>query len=90
MRTNRFISPSKPRSIERSLNYIEFDLAHDGVYEIDALNPLETKNRLNLQSYPYLFQEDFDVLSWMTAMMTETPLGYALLKEAQDLSLIHI
>ena len=56
----------------------------DDSYCVDDLDPLNTKNYQNLEAYPYVFEEDYDVLSWASAMMTESPLGLALLKEAQD------
>lgn len=92
LRANRFISLAKPRSIQRVSesytklhNFTEFNMEDEGVYDIETLNPLETKNYKNLEAYPYVFESDFDVLSWTTAMMTESPLGFSLLKEAQNL-----
>ena len=92
MRSNRFISLTKPRSIHRSVegefsaqkSYTEFNLENDGVYDIGTLEPLETKRYQNLEACPYAFETDLDVLSWATALMTESPLGFALLKEAQN------
>lgn len=87
VRSDRFISLSKPRSVERAGEYdqkIEFNLEDDGVYDVETLNPHETRQYKNLEAYPYVFETDFDVLSWATAMMTESPLGNALLKKAQE------
>ena len=93
MRANRFISLTKPRSIDRSLDghgcsqkskITEFDLTQDDFYDIEALNSLDVKHYKNLDAYPYIFENDFDVLSWASAMMTESAMGFALLKEAQN------
>lgn len=98
VRANRFISLSKPRSIQRAVggeieddpdvkevpSFTEYDLEDDGVYDIGTLEPLETKHYKNLEACPYVFENDLDVLSWATALMTESPLGFALLKQAQD------
>ena len=89
MRANRFISLSKPRSVERDgdadQKYTkEYDLIADDSYSFEDLDPMNTKNYKNLEAYPYVFEEDYDVLSWVSAMMTESPLGLALLREAKD------
>ncbi len=94
VRANRFISLSKPRSIERAVeceqhlkeipSFTEYNLENDGVYDIGTLEPLETKRYKNLDAYPYVFETDLDVLSWAAALMTESPLGFALLNQAQD------
>lgn len=49
-------------------------------FAIDELRPVDVKHYQNLEAYPYAFDEDKDVLSWATAMMTESPLAFALLK----------
>ncbi len=94
VRANRFRSLTKPRSIQRIVgedrcltktpSYTEFNLENEGTYDIDMLQPVETKNYKNLEAYPYVFKTDLDVLSWVTALMTESPLGFSLLKQAQD------
>lgn len=62
----------------------DYNLEDEGVYQIDALQPLQTKNETNLNAYPYVFETDYDVLSWATAMITESPLGSGLLKAASQ------
>lgn len=93
VRANRFISLNKPRSVNRTLErnddaptkFIkEFNLEDEGIYDIGTLNPIETKHFKNLEAFPHVFETDFDVLSWATAMMTESPLAFSLLKEAQE------
>ena len=72
LRANRFISISKPRSIERTccddliddyaneglqkITYAQYDLEPNGVYDIETLDPAGTKHYKNLDAYPYVFE----------------------------------
>lgn len=100
VRSDRLSPLTKPRSVTRQpvdgntidvleeednfSSIREFDLEKDFVFSIEELNPVEIKNFKNLNAYPYDFKSDQDVLSWATALITESPLGHALLKEAQE------
>lgn len=94
LRVDRFISLTKPRSISRleaetiAVNNhnicTSYDCENDGTYDIATLNPKDIKQYQNLEAYPYAFDTDFDVLAWVTAMMTESPLANALLNDFQD------
>ena len=94
---NRLSPLTKPRSVTRNtaLNgenafaderstIQNFDLEQDSIFDIHELKPLETKKFTNLNAYPYAFQEDKDVLSWASALLTESPLGHSLLREADE------
>ena len=62
----------------------EFDLDQGDVFAIEELRPLETKKFVNLDAYPHVFEADQDVLSWATAILSESPLAMAHMSEAQD------
>ncbi|MAZ76497.1 MAG: hypothetical protein CMH31_04255 [Micavibrio sp.] len=53
-------------------------------FAIEDLNPISIKHYNNLDAYPHAFETDQDVLGWSTAMMTESPLGLALLKHFEE------
>lgn len=53
-------------------------------FAIEELRPIDVKHYQNLEAYPYAFNEDKDVLSWATAMMTESPLAFSLLKHFEQ------
>ena len=82
MRANRFHFLSKPRSVMRTAD--RYGLAGAQAYSIEELKPVQTKDYSNLTARPYVFETDFDVLQWASAMMTKSPLGLALLNEAQE------
>jgi hypothetical protein len=96
MKSDRFTPLTKPRSISRDgdvefqknsniyAGVREFDLENGDIYAIDELRPLETKKFVNLEAYPHAFEEDFDVLSWATALLSESPLAMAHLTAAQE------
>lgn len=100
VRSDRLSPLTKPRSVNRQnledqghvmLNdqnnfdsIREFDLLGECVFSIEELKPVETKKFENLDAAPYGFKTDKHVLSWATAMLSESPLGLALLKEVQN------
>jgi len=100
MRSDRLSPLTKPRSVTRqnsddaaqgnqadkiSSNSIrEFDLQKGDIFTIADLKPLQTKEFENLDAYPYAFKQDKDVLSWATALISESALGQALLKEVEN------
>lgn len=100
MKSDRFAPLTKPRSISRESDalpetleskiakLIDYDLDANlnggDVFDITDLRPIETKKFCNLDAYPHAFEKDFDVLSWATAMLSESPLALAHLKAAQD------
>lgn len=59
------------------------DLTEDS-FSITALNPLLIKKFQNLDAYPYVFETDYDVLCWATAIISESPMGLYLLDKAQE------
>ncbi|HPD83782.1 MAG: DUF6782 family putative metallopeptidase [Alphaproteobacteria bacterium] len=99
MKSDRFSPLTKPRSVHRqseknldlklrsSKTIIqgirEFDLENGDIYDLKDLRPLETKQYVNLEAYPHIFETDYDVLCWASALMSESPLGYALMQEAE-------
>jgi hypothetical protein len=62
----------------------EFDLESGDVFSMDELRPLETKQFVNLEAYPHAFEEDYDVLCWAAALLSESPLAMAHLTAAQE------
>ncbi len=99
VRSDRLPPLTKPRSVRRAdsddastllldekdgvESIREFDLEKGFAFTIEELNPIETKKFKNLDAYPHGFKSDQDVLSWASALITESPLAYALLKEVQ-------
>jgi len=97
MKSNRHYPVSKPRAVTRWYDCTDannemvehgsdvraFDLSEE-TFTIDALNPLNIKKFQNLDAYPYVFETDYDVLCWATAIISESPLGLALLNKAQE------
>lgn len=97
VRSDRLSPLTKPRSVtrhasgeeggllsEQTDNFRSFDLEQDDIFDIHELKPLETKKFVNLNAYPYAFQQDKDALSWAAALLTESPMGLALLREAEE------
>lgn len=95
MRSDRLSPLTKPRSISRQAvgeesdlligqtdNFRSYDLEQDEIYSIRELKPVETKKFVNLNAYPYAFQQDKDALCWAMALLTESPMGAALLRDA--------
>jgi hypothetical protein len=95
LRASRLSPITKPRSIERYADSIlvderrlsqkhNYNLIDGDVYAIKDLKPFEIAKFKNLEAYPYAFEKDEDVLSWACAILTDSPLGLALLKNAID------
>ena len=99
VRSDRLSPLTKPRSISRGgdegsdlltstqenfPSIREFDLEDLSVFDIGTLRPIETKKFVNLEAYPHIFEADQDVLCWASALLSESPLALALLKEAED------
>lgn len=62
----------------------EFDIENGDLFAIADLRATQTKEFVNLEAYPYIFETDFDVVCWAAALLSESPLARALLSEAQD------
>ncbi len=97
MRPNIFSYSSKNRNVdtaekigESSSQYdsfigtTDYDLSADTSYEFCLKDSLNTKKFQNLEAYPYAFEEEYDVLNWATALLTDSPIARALLKEAEN------
>lgn len=98
MRSDRLSPLTKPRSVTRRVeddynqtmieeqfsSIKEFDLEQPAVFDIADLKPLETKQFQNLEAYPYAFETDQDVLIWACALLSESPIALALLREAKE------
>lgn len=96
MKTDRFTQLTKPRTISRDSDLTadmqdaitagvrEFDLEQNDIFVISSLRPMETKHYVNLEAYPHAFEEDYDVLCWAAALLSESPMAGALLSTAQD------
>jgi hypothetical protein len=96
LRSERLSPLNKPRSISREMSddalvdepeqscLREFDLSQEAVFDIATLKPLETKQFSNLEATPYSFETPFDVLSWASAFLTESPLALSLLRHARE------
>lgn len=99
LRPNRFTPLTKPRTITRlgeaedycdsvyfdaAQSVQEFNLCDDIVFNIDTLAPLRVKKFKNLEAFPYVFETSKDVLQWAFALLSESPLGLALIQEAQE------
>ncbi len=100
MKSNRHYPISKPRAITRwydcgaedaldgslheaATQTFSYDLEEQS-FTIEKLNPLAIKKFQNLDAYPYVFETDYDVLCWATAVISESPIGLALLNKAQS------
>ena len=91
MRSDRLLPLTKPRSVTRRLSgehdnfpaVQEFDLGGDAVFTLEELKPVETQKFINLEAYPYVFEADQDVLTWACALLTESPIALAMLREAE-------
>lgn len=69
---------------EDTLTYdLDYDLTHPE-FSVGELNPSKIKRFQNLEAYPYAFEKDQDVLSWLTAMMSESPFGNSLLQHFES------
>ena len=96
LRSDRLSPLNKPRSISRTMSddalvdepdqspLREFDLSQEAVFDIATLKPLKTKQFSNLEATPYSFETPFDVLSWASAFLTESPLALSLLRHAEE------
>lgn len=96
MRVSRLTPLTKPRTVsrrahdgdmvmERPTTFLaEYDLEQEAVFTIAELRPIETKEFVNLEAFPHIFESDEDVLSWACAMLSDSPLALSLLKEAQN------
>lgn len=89
VRSDRLHPLTKPRSIARSSveqdhfsALQEFDLEQGEVYHFSELNFIGVENNIDLETYPYLFETDYDVLCWASALLNKSALGSSLLKEA--------
>lgn len=96
VRSDRLSPLTKPRSVSRGQNDAhdilkekssfdsirEFDLEKDAVFTFKELKPLQQKDYLNLDAYPFGFKEDRDVVTWATALISHSEQGAALIKEA--------
>lgn len=56
----------------------------DNCFALADLKAVETNYYTNLEAYPHAFQEDMDVLRWVAALMTQSPLALALLRDAEE------
>ncbi len=100
MKSNRHFPISKPRAITRWYDCVTENAMDDSLldapiqtinceldeesFTIEKLNPLAIKKFQNLDAYPYVFETDYDVLCWATAIISESPMGLALLNKAQS------
>ena len=82
MRANNFQYLSNTRSVMRIAD--RCDLSNEHIYSIENLEAIKIKSYNNLNTLPNRFDNDFDVLQWLAALIAESPLGMALLYEAQD------
>jgi len=64
-------------------HYRAKDGAQDGFYPL-ALSSIQYGPSHTLESYPYSFENDLDLLQWVCAMAGESPNARLLLKEAQN------
>jgi len=79
--------PSQNRKkAQAPVKALEFYDCDQHEYGIDDLCVADIKNYQNLEALPFTFSTDKDVLGWAAAMMSESPLAFALLKnfEAQN------
>lgn len=95
MKCDRFSPLTKPRSISRDHDVmcddvqtrmpktIDYNLDQGDVFDLEQLRPIETKQFVNLEAYPHAFDSDFDVLSWASALISESPLALSHLTAAQ-------
>lgn len=97
MKTDRFMPLTSPRSVSqdkivrdiyagaRDFDAVDgADLLQGDIFLIESLRPVETKQFISLEAYPYAFAQDQDVLSWATALLSESPMAMSLLKLAQS------
>lgn len=85
MRFSNSIPVSKvKKGQDKYISDIDFYDLEGEDFAIEDLNPINIKHYKNLEAYPHAFESDQDVLGWATAMMTESPLGLALLKNFED------
>lgn len=100
MRVARLAPITKPRTVSRRAQesvcaddmvmdqpksfLAEYDLEQEDVFTIEALRPDETKAFVDLDAYPYIFENDADVLSWACAVLSDSPLARGLLTEARS------
>lgn len=98
MKSIRHYPVSKPRAVTRWYDLLDdaqngeempegavrsYDLDEPS-FTIEKLNPLNIKKFQNLEAYPYVFETDYDVLCWASAVISESPTGLALLNHAQE------
>ncbi len=62
----------------------EFDLEQGNAFAISELRPLEIKEFIDLYDFPYVFEVEQDVLSWASALLSESPVALALLRAAEE------
>lgn len=96
MKNDRFDPPTKSRSAGKSDKAFydyesdaimddirEFDLTDIPAFDIATLNPFHLKKYENLDAYPYIFEEDHDVLAWALAYLCDSPTAYALINHIE-------
>ncbi|MEM9468618.1 MAG: DUF6782 family putative metallopeptidase [Pseudomonadota bacterium] len=83
-------SKNKNKGQDKSVFYQGRDIESDLVdltgqdFCVEELSAFDIKRFHNLDAYPHSFLEDKDVLGWAAAMMTESPLAYALLQHFEE------
>ncbi len=63
----------------------EYDLAdnENDFFEISVKGVLKTKKFQNLDAYPFIFETDYEVFDWACALISESPIGFSLVAEAE-------
>ena len=68
--------------MKKSESFIYTD--NEDAYLFSELNYRNIKNYNNLNALPLVFETDYDVLQWACAVLSESAMGYHLLKEAEQ------
>lgn len=92
MKSDRFERKNpvrKPRAVTIDLTIADGRGNEDAGRSVDpvmlgSINTNSIRRFYNLESYPYEFQKDADVIQWLCAIVSESPTGRMLLREAQN------
>lgn len=96
MRSDRFDPVIKSKSAGWSENAIcedeikhryshikQYDFSDIAAFDVATLNPFHLRQYQNLEAYPYIFEEEHDVLAWALAYLSDSPTAYALIKHIE-------